>query len=86
MPNSGYPSGHPLTAAPQSEALMVAVPIIVKQPSPDNVKFDRPVYVHTARRSGPVSLVSTQKEDPSRAALLEYAAFVLEQEARYCQQ
>ncbi|HEY7429041.1 MAG TPA: hypothetical protein VH682_32720 [Gemmataceae bacterium] len=59
---------------------------IFKQLSPDNVKFDRQAYGHTARRSNTVSSVSTQKEEVSRTVLLEYAAFVLEQESCYCQQ
>ena len=59
---------------------------ILKQILPDNVKFDRQAYMHTARRSDSNPLAFTPKEESSRAALLEYAAFVLEQEACYCQQ
>jgi hypothetical protein len=65
---------------------MLADPPIFKQILPDNGKFDRQGYTHTARRSGSVPFVLTPKEETNRAALLEYAAFVLEQEACYCQQ
>jgi hypothetical protein len=65
---------------------MLADPAILKPVPPDNAKFDRPLYVNALRRSGSVPLVSVPKEEANRTALLEYAAFVLEQEACYCQQ
>jgi hypothetical protein len=65
---------------------MLADPPIFKPIPPDNVTFDRQAYMHVARRNGSLPLVFTPKEETSRAAILEYAAFVLEQEACYCQQ
>ena len=58
----------------------------IKQILPDNVKIDRQTYGQVTRRSGSVPFVLTPKEETSRMALLEYADFVLEQEACYCQQ
>lgn len=64
---------------------MFADPAIVKQAVRDNPKLDRQAYQNAARRSGPVLLASTAREEALQRALLEYAAFVVEQEERYCQ-
>lgn len=65
---------------------MFADPTILKQARKDNPKLDRQVYQNAARRSGSVLLVSAPKEEALQGSLLEYAAFVVEQESCYCQQ
>jgi hypothetical protein len=65
---------------------MQADPAILVPSLQDNVKLDRQAYVNAARRGNSLPLVSGAKEETSRMSLLEYAAFVLEQEACYCQQ
>jgi hypothetical protein len=65
---------------------MFADPAILKPSLKDNPKLDRQTYQNAARRSGSVRLVSAAREDVLQASLLEYAAFVVEQECRYCQQ
>lgn len=65
---------------------MHADPAIFVQPFPDNAKYDRQTYLNAVRRGRSIPLASDAKEETSRKSLLEYAAFVLEQEACYCQQ
>ncbi len=62
---------------------MLADPTLLQQPQPDPPRFDRQAYWNAARRGASFTEVSGQQEGTEWA---EYAAFVLEQEAEYCQQ
>jgi hypothetical protein len=69
---------------------MVANPVALTH---DDSELDERAFAHAARRGKAVPAPRTQRTAglaPSPAladpALLDYAAFVLEQEAEYCQQ
>lgn len=65
---------------------MLADPTLLQQPSQDAVPFDRQAFRNAARRGVVLSALSVAPEETDRGFLLEYAFFLLEQEARYCQQ
>ncbi len=63
---------------------------LLRRPPQDKLGSDGPALLPAVRRSAPVP--APGDEGPPReatavpAGLLDYAAFVLDQEARYCQQ
>ncbi len=65
---------------------MVANSTLLQQPPLDNEKLDRQVFRNAVRRGAVSPALSVSPEDTDRVVLLEYALFLLEQEARYCQQ
>jgi hypothetical protein len=65
---------------------MLADPSLLKQSEQTSSKLDRQVFLNAARRGAASAVLSSPRDEPARSSLLEYAAFVLDQEARYCQQ
>ncbi len=65
---------------------MLADPTLLQQPPTDGAKFDRQAFRNAVRRGAVSPALSVSPEDTDRVVLLEYAVFLLEQEARYCQQ
>jgi hypothetical protein len=65
---------------------MFADSAFLHQAPPDAAKFDRQAFLNMARRGTSLPASSAAKEETTPALLLEYADFVLDQEARYCQQ
>lgn len=65
---------------------MLANSTLLQQPSPDHDKLDRQVLRNAVRRGAVSPALSFSAEETDRVVLLEYAVFLLEQEARYCQQ
>ena len=66
---------------------MLANPTLLEH---DQSEHDDAALTYAARRGTGLlprkAAVLTSSPDPDRAILLDYAAFVLEQEAEYCQQ
>jgi hypothetical protein len=67
---------------------MLANSALLTQPPQDTSRLDRQALLHAARRGASLPPPpGPQGEDAAaRDSLLEYASFVLEQEAQYCQQ
>ena len=65
---------------------MLADPSLLKQSEQTQSWFDRQTFLNAARRGVASPALSTPKEEPAWSSFLEYAAFVLEQEDKYCQQ
>ncbi len=65
---------------------MFADPALLKQTPQEASRFDRQAFRNAALRGASLPATSAPKEQAPQALLLEYAAFLLDQEARYCQQ
>jgi hypothetical protein len=66
---------------------MLADSAFLTRPSPDTSRLDSQALRNVARRGASLpSSLAPKGEEAARASLLEYASFVLDQEARYCQQ
>ena len=77
---------------------MVANAATVESANSARLVSDEPLYLYPARRGTPAligadarprpaaDMAPLEPEAAARAALLAYAAFVLDQEAKYCQQ
>lgn len=65
---------------------MLADPTLLRKSPTDPVPFDLLAFQNAVRRGTAFPISSSTKEEAGRLGLLEYAAFVLEQEACYCQQ
>jgi hypothetical protein len=65
---------------------MRADPSLLKQSEQTTTRFDKQAFRNAVRRGVASPALSSPKEEPAWFALLEYADFVLEQEAEYCQQ
>lgn len=70
----------------RAEAIMLANSLLLQQPPSNNDKLDQQVLRNAARRGAVSPLLSLSREETDRVVLVEYAVFLLEQEARYCQQ
>jgi hypothetical protein len=65
-----------------------ASPTIPRPSARETTESDEPIIVFAALKTTDVRLrkVVVPAPDPTRTTLLDYAAFVLDQEAKYCQQ
>jgi hypothetical protein len=73
-----------LTARHGTEVIMVADPGIFRPVQHDTTATEEPALRHAARRAALVPVAEVADEEVP--FLLDYGAFVLEQEAAYCQQ
>ncbi len=65
---------------------MLADTSLLRRPSPDKPGSDGPALLPALRRGAQLPAPAAKGDAGPPAALLDYAAFVLDQEARYCQQ
>ena len=65
---------------------MLADPTLLTQAVAQSARFDRQAFLNAVRRGASLPALSAATEESDRTFLLEYADFLLEQEARYCQQ
>lgn len=65
---------------------MLADPALLHKPTSDAARCDRQTLLNALRRGTSLPALSGATEETERTCLLEYADFLLDQEARYCQQ
>jgi hypothetical protein len=65
---------------------MFADPTLLRQTTPDTERFDRQAFLNALRRGAVLPALSAATAESDRTFLLEYADFLREQEACYCQQ